>query len=943
MNPRFKRAFLLFLTCLLPSLGLNATSFMPIVSNFPPSQYHGGLQNWSCTQDKDGRMFFGNNKGLLSFDGYNWTITPMPGNGVVRSVLADGKRIYAGTYTDFGYFEQNLYGQYTYKSLWPKHYKAHNDEIWNIVKMPNGHVYFQSFCSWFDYYKGKVKAHYDPRYLPLYFFQVGKEVYVQMINGDFYVLRKEKYIHLVSRKAYGDDNVVSAMPYGKGGIMLVTDHSGMFLYAQGKITPWHTQIDSDLKKYQVNRGTHLGSTLVIGTISNGIYALDGQGRLLWHYNVENRLNDNTVLHLFTDRDKNVWAALDIGIALIHTGMPITVLRTNHFSQSIGMVYGMSIADNMAYIGTNLSVWRYDMSDGIVSQIAQTEGQNWYVSRCGSQIFVGNNFGTRVVSGNTSVKMSGFVDGSTSIHEYSYYGQKALIESSYSSFRVYRNMNGKWVFSNPISGFIMPIREFEIDNSGTIWAAHMSQGLFKIELSKDLKHVTHWQYFKSMPGNQSSGQIYVMNIRGRVVFSNGNKLYTYDDMKKCIVPYHDLYKISKKGLISAVNVDNDTFWISDEDGYSKVHFNGHEYYTDRFIPNTIFSLECNTSGNSIYVNGNKVYFFMNNGIGCFNGDQGGLKYSRYKLAITKVVDYDSDNKQHFLPCDDSGQSISTTDNISISLSYPNYNHEKNIFKYSLEGGSTDISSQSESPNFVYNSLGYGDYKFTATVCTVSGKELGRVVYRFSHDRPLLLSVWAFIFYAIVLYILTHLYIRWRSNKLIRISQEKANEELMRKSLKVLEQDQIIAQQQKLLLENEIEVKGKEMASLALANVARKNSVDAIKDALREKERTGSIGRRDIDRMLSLMDNNDSDEFWSVFQNNFDLIHKNFFRNLHKKYPNLTASDLKFCALLRLNLNTKDIARFTNLTVRGVEGARYRLRKKLDITKDKSLTDFLIEFE
>ena len=167
--------------------------------------------------------------------------------------------------------------------------------------------------------------------------------------------------------------------------------------------------------------------------------------------------------------------------------------------------------------------------------------------------------------------------------------------------------------------------------------------------------------------------------------------------------------------------------------------------------------------------------------------------------------------------------------------------------------------------------------------------------------------------------------------------------MRKSLKVLEQEQIIAQQQKLLLENEIEMKGKEMASLALANVARKNSVEAIKDTLREKERTGSLSRRDIDRMLSMIDNNDTDQFWSVFQNNFDLIHKNFFRNLHKKYPKLTPSDLRFCALLRLNLNTKDIAKFTNLTIRGVEGARYRLRKKMDIAADKSLTDFLIEFE
>ena len=77
-------------------------------------------------------------------------------------------------------------------------------------------------------------------------------------------------------------------------------------------------------------------------------------------------------------------------------------------------------------------------------------------------------------------------------------------------------------------------------------------------------------------------------------------------------------------------------------------------------------------------------------------------------------------------------------------------------------------------------------------------------------------------------------------------------------------------------------------------------------------------------------------------NFDMIHKNFFRNLRKQYPSLTASDLRFCALLRLNLSTKDIAQFTNLTIRGVETARYRIRKKLAIPGNINLVDFLIDF-
>ena len=69
---------------------------------------------------------------------------------------------------------------------------------------------------------------------------------------------------------------------------------------------------------------------------------------------------------------------------------------------------------------------------------------------------------------------------------------------------------------------------------------------------------------------------------------------------------------------------------------------------------------------------------------------------------------------------------------------------------------------------------------------------------------------------------------------------------------------------------------------------------------------------------------------------------FFTNLKERYPDLTPGDLRLCALLRLNMPTKDMARMQNLSVRGVEAARYRLRKKLNLPEGQSLVDFMIQF-
>ncbi|WP_373921469.1 helix-turn-helix transcriptional regulator, partial [Prolixibacter sp. NT017] len=71
-------------------------------------------------------------------------------------------------------------------------------------------------------------------------------------------------------------------------------------------------------------------------------------------------------------------------------------------------------------------------------------------------------------------------------------------------------------------------------------------------------------------------------------------------------------------------------------------------------------------------------------------------------------------------------------------------------------------------------------------------------------------------------------------------------------------------------------------------------------------------------------------------------KNFFRRLKNEYPSLTPSDLKLCAYLRLNLATKEIAPLLNISVRGVEIRRYRLRKKLELPQEKNLVEFMMEF-
>ena len=212
--------------------GVHGNNFVPVISNFSSLDYHAGLQNWAIAQGRNGEMYVGNNEGVLTFDGYNWTKTPLPENTTARSLLVDGRRIYVGSYEEFGYFEQNELGNLHYTSLWKrlKGYKPHNDEIWNIVKMADGRIYFQSFCSWFEYNGRTVHAHYDAHLLPLYFFNIGGSIYVQLINGSFCRLENGHYREIIPRTLVGNDNVVAALRLYGGRILLCTEFHGLYVF-----------------------------------------------------------------------------------------------------------------------------------------------------------------------------------------------------------------------------------------------------------------------------------------------------------------------------------------------------------------------------------------------------------------------------------------------------------------------------------------------------------------------------------------------------------------------------------------------------------------------------------------------------------------------------------------------------------------------------------------
>lgn len=144
-----------------------------------------------------------------------------------------------------------------------------------------------------------------------------------------------------------------------------------------------------------------------------------------------------------------------------------------------------------------------------------------------------------------------------------------------------------------------------------------------------------------------------------------------------------------------------------------------------------------------------------------------------------------------------------------------------------------------------------------------------------------------------------------------------------------------------LKDEVDYKNRELATNVMYLVKKNELITFISDKLlKAKNKFKKENHKLIqETILNLKASVDVD-IWNVFEERFSEVHKHFYDSLNKNFPKLTNNEKRLCALLRLNLSSKDIASIIHQNPGSVEVARTRLRKKLQITnKEINLVSFL----
>lgn len=153
-----------------------------------------------------------------------------------------------------------------------------------------------------------------------------------------------------------------------------------------------------------------------------------------------------------------------------------------------------------------------------------------------------------------------------------------------------------------------------------------------------------------------------------------------------------------------------------------------------------------------------------------------------------------------------------------------------------------------------------------------------------------------------------------------------------------------QLEKEKLEKDVLARNKELTTNALYLLKKNELIDNITSRLLKlKEKLKVENVEPLQKIIHDLQSITEKEVWEEFEYRFQNVHEEFYKNLKKKFPDLTPAEIKLAAFLRLNMTTKDIASITGQSVNTLETARYRLRKKLGIANQEvNLVNFLLDF-
>ncbi|WP_269223117.1 histidine kinase [Flavobacterium sp. IMCC34518] len=911
MKTKFLYIFFFFIF----SLQLYAQELLPFVENYNKSNYQGDNQIWNVAQGNDKAMYFANNYYLLRYDGVKWEKYTLPNKTIIRSIMVDGDRIYSGSYKEFGYwFRKNATMHYVSITKGKKVFDANNnEEIWKIFKF-NNKIYFQSFNGVFVFDGKLIKEKKFP-FLISYCFVVADQLLIASVDKGIFKWMDGK-IEKVNGLSLLEKNVIHAIQKYQNKIYFFTKKNGVYVLEDSILKPWNNGLNAILKSANINIAQFIkNNKLIIGTANNGVYILNLNDGSYKNINRNNVLMNNSILSIGQDNENDLWLGLDNGLAHIEVNSPISIFYDS--SGILGSVYSVASTPKGYLMASNHGVFKYEGKQ--LSMIPNSQGQAWNISKINNQYLIGHNEGTFIFQNGQFSRLSD-IDGGWNLSKSN--NNNFYLQATYSGVVIYEDANDLRK-SKVLEGILKPLKYLAQNRRNEIWAADNNRGLYRILYNDDYKakmdNVTQRCNIKNDFG------VKIFEFRNEILFLIDNSWYTYNSIANRLEA-NELFNTNFKNVTDIVSIDENHFMVLQDGLLYHIIAQGNTFIRNS-IQEKYYKGKIINDNLKVFKDGNNYLLNLDDGFISLE-----LKNDNKNTVNVKIEAFNNNVLV------ENNSKVKHNSELKINVISGIYGATKPDLFYKINGNKEFIPIKEGL--ILLNNLTSGSHD--VTIYSNDGLHYNRITnFQFIVAKAWYFSFWMILVYFVVVGLFLYLYYKW--NKIKYLQKLKLQEEELKHQKEILEmelkaENELNSQEyEKHILELELLTKSSEVAGKSLSIAKQSEMIENIQNILDTESDFNKL-KSEIKKAIKINAVNKHE--WEIFETNLNQINNEFIISLSKKYPNLTPKDIKLCVYLKMNLSSKEIAPMMNITFRGVELHRYRLRKKLGLSQEENLPKFLL---
>lgn len=938
---------------------------LKIVKEYPQTLL-AAAKTWDIDVYDDDWAFFATQEGLVQYDGTQSDMFYLHNRYSLRSVTMDRDkgRLYVGGINEFGYFYPSSERSLDYVCLSDSvGDDRHIGNMWGIYPY-QGTVYVQGDTQVIIYDESEgthslinTDCKLDCSAL------IDGVLWLGTDRGLKFLLGK-MVVDAPGAERLKGTRIRNILQF-QNSLLVVTASDGVFRYDRSTLTPLEGASQAALALGEVFSADVNDHVLVLGSVENGMGVVNLTSGAMVRYNEGNGLPNNTVLTVKFDSRGDLWAGMDLCIAKVRMTTPVETF--NNKSLQIGSGYVLETVGNKMYLGTNRGLFctdyipGADLSNAVFQRVDGTVGQVWGLRKVNGALFCCHDRGLFQISGTQSRRI-GDVTGVWDVQPYVRESGKLMI-GTYSGLFILEESGSGWRIERRLNGFDDSCYNFVQESKDVIWNCDGEEGLYRLLLDSKGEQVKKMENYRATADNvpltsnvslsRIDNDIFAATAAGIYKFNSSEKSFEKDEQLSLLLGSPQTVRRVKKmgGWLYALTdkelIQGDPAGIL---GIKRIPLREDE------------GPEVHDGDLLFGVAPRFVAYPTRFGFSFFDFSDpypGGKGEGRERLGKVTINSFGVTTPKDSIVY--KGNFLGKKDPITLKYS-------ENSIKAVFGGGFPDAvgtlyscrlngekwSEPSASNVKEFTGLKEGDYTFEVRAINPDGSESFDVI-EFRVLPPWWRSIWATAVYILLIgfgiwgaVLLERRRMRLQEAALVKEKEEELAVQQANFEWESKEKDHKIIELEKEKLDHELRHKAQEMAN-AMMNLTRKNeTLQTVKRDLQNilpmlPKSSGDVRRAIVELQGKVTADIKSDETLNRVVEEFDLVHNDFIKRLRERFPEITNNEMLMCAYIKMNISTKEIAPLLNISVRGVETMRYRLRKKFELEREQSLTEFLQSME